>query len=235
MLFAAGLGKRLGHKTRNHPKALVKVGDKTLLEHNLLKLKDEGFTSVIINVHHFASQIIEFLKVNNNFGLDIQISFEMEQLLETGGGIQKASWFFEDSNAFVAHNVDILSAVSLNDLLRAQMQSDAMATLAVSKRNSSRYLLFDDEGLLCGWENTITGEHIQTRQREHLQRFAFSGIQAINPKIFNEITEQGAFSIIDVYLRLAANFPIRAFEHASEAWFDVGTPEKLKRAEQYYQ
>ena len=150
MLFAAGLGKRLGNKTRNQPKALVKVGDKTLLEHNLLKLKDEGFTSVIINVHHFASQIIDFLKANHNFGLDIQISFEMEQLLETGGGIQKASWFFEDSKAFVAHNVDILSAVSLNDLLRAQMQSDAMATLAVSKRNSSRSLLFDEAGILCG-------------------------------------------------------------------------------------
>ena len=149
--------------------------------------------------------------------------------------MQKASWFFEDSGALVAHNVDILSAVSLNALIGAQLNSDAMATLAVSTRSSSRYLLFDDEGLLCGWENTISGEHIQTRKGEHLQRLAFSGIQAISPKIFNEITEDGVFSIIQVYLRLAANFPIRAFVHPSEAWFDVGTPEKLKRAEQYYQ
>lgn len=234
MLFAAGKGTRLQAKTKKCPKALIEVGGKTLLEHNLLKLKSEGFTSVIINAHHYAEQIVDFLAANNNFGLDIQISLEMDHLLETGGGLQKASWFFTGEPAFLLHNVDILSEIPLKQMMEIHLKSGAIATLAVAQRTSTRYLVFDKQGHLCGWENTVTGESIESRKGEGLKKMAFGGIQIINPEIFTDMKEKGVFSIIDVYLRLAEKKSILAYEHNPETWFDVGTPEKLLRADQYY-
>ena len=164
MIFAAGLGSRLKPLTDTKPKALIEVAGKPMLEHVILKLKASGFNEIVINVHHFADQILDFLQANHNFGVDIHISDETEELLDTGGGLEKAGKYFisschEDKNGILLHNVDILSNCNLQDLIRFHQQTpDVYATMLVSRRITSRYLLFDDNNLLCGWINKTTGE-----------------------------------------------------------------------------
>src|SRR6056297_57245 len=143
MIFAAGIGSRLQPLTWEKPKALVEVGGKTMLEHTILHLKHYGIRSIVINVHHLAGQIRQFVEQNEGFGLDIALSDETEQLLDTGGGLKKASWFFKDEEPFIVHNVDVLSNLDLNQLYQYHLRQHALATLAVRQRESSRYLLFD--------------------------------------------------------------------------------------------
>lgn len=232
MIFAAGLGTRLKPLTDNKPKALVEVKNIPLLQIVLLKLKNSGFDEVIVNVHHFADKIIEYLKSKNNFGMHIDISDERELLLNTGGGLKKASWFFNDGKPFLVYNVDVLSDIDLHKLYRTHLLSNSTITLAVRNRDSQRYFLFDNENILCGWKNIKTGETIITRQSESkLKTLANSGIQIIDPQIFNLMPDEKVFSVIDLYLKLAPDYKITAFNHDDTYWLDLGNKENLEIAE----
>jgi NDP-sugar pyrophosphorylase family protein len=232
MIFAAGLGTRLKPYTEIMPKALVPVAGIPMLEILIMHLKKNGINDIIVNVHHFAFQVIEFLEKNNNFGADITISHEKDLLLDTGGGLNKAAWFFDDKQPFLVQNVDVISDLSYQDMFGLHVKTNAIATLAVSKRETSRYLLFDDTMQLCGWENTKIAEVKMARAGiQNPTRFAFSGIHIINPSIFRHIHKQGKFSIIDTYLELAADHKIIGFEHDPEYWVDMGKPDELIRAE----
>jgi len=231
MIFAAGLGTRLRPLTESVPKALVEVNGTPLLGLIILRLKRFGFRDLIVNVHHFPDKIISYLAENENFGVHITISDERDVLLETGGGLQKASWFFDDGEPFLVHNVDILSDLDLRELYEDHKKSDALATLAVSGRKTSRVLLFDPHGNLCGWRNMKTGEEKWARPTDSpLRALSFSGIHVISPKIFQEITQTGRFSIIDTYLELGSRYDIKAHYHDESHWMDVGKPETLQQA-----
>ena len=222
MILAAGKGTRLESLTNKTPKALVEIHGKPLLERVIDKLKRSGFTDIIINVHHFADQVIEFIELTN-FGVHIELSDECDQLLDTGGGILHAKKFFQGEEAFLAYNVDILSDIDLFDLYKAHINSDAIATLAVKERPTSRQLLFDTLGNLCQWRNIETGATKNARRAYgELSPFAFSGIHMLSTKIFEQITETQSFSIIDTYLRLAKDFPIKSYIHNYSKWFDMG-------------
>ncbi len=222
MILAAGKGTRLQPLTNNKPKALVEIQGKTLLEICINKLKKDGFNDIIINVHHFAEQIINFIN-NNDFGINIEISDERDELLDTGGGILKAKDFFAGEKAFLVYNVDILSDIDLTDLFRVHINSEAIATLAVKERPTSRQLLFDSEGNLCQWKNVQTGEIKAAREPfGKLTPYAFSGTHVLSTKIFDYITQTGAFSIIDIYLYLAKKFPVKAYVHNNSKWYDMG-------------
>ncbi len=223
IILAAGKGTRLQPLTNHKPKALVEIQGKTLLEICINKLEKDGFNDIIINVHHFAEQIINFVN-NNDFGINIEISDERDELLDTGGGILKAKDFFADEKAFLVYNVDILSDIDLADLFRVHINSEAIATLAVKERPTSRQLLFDSEGNLCQWRNVQTSEIKAAREPfGSLSAFAFSGIHVISTDIFNYIIEKrGAFSIIDTYLQLAKIHSIRSYVHNYSKWYDMG-------------
>ena len=233
MLFAAGLGTRLKPFTDNHPKALATVNGKTLLEHNIRYLQRYGIYEVVINVHHFADQIEKILKDNNNFGSVVSISDERDMLLDTGGGIKKASSFFEWARPVVVMNVDVLTNLNLKNLIEAHQSNDVIATLAVMKRNSSRQLLYDEHMLLCGWANNQTGAQRIAREAIWLQPFAFSGIQVISPAIINA-PFNGKFSIIEVYLHYAKEHLIKGYDHTGDIFIDVGKPESIIEAEQIF-
>jgi len=227
MVLAAGLGTRLRPLTNTRPKALVEVAGRPLLEITLERLRCFDVHEVIINVHHFADQIIEYLKANQNFGMRIEISRE-EVLLDTGGGLKKASWFFlEDSKAldapFILHNVDVISTIDLRRMAQSHAEAKALATLAVMHRDSSRYLLFDENLQLCGRRFVKDAKDEIVRSSPQPQPLAFSGIHAISPRLLPKIKEEGVFSIIDVYLRLAAeNEKIQAFRADNYEWRDAG-------------
>jgi NDP-sugar pyrophosphorylase family protein len=231
MIFAAGMGTRLLPLTKDKPKALVELQGKTLLRILLEKLKKNKISELIINIHHYSDQIIKYLNDHDNFGMDIEISDESDFLLDTGGGIKKASWFFDDAKPFLIHNVDIICNLSLQEMYESHMHSGALATLAVKTRQTSRYLLFNDQQRLCGWEHVKTKEKIVVNTDESLSPYAFSGIHIVDPRIFSMITEKGKFSIVDTYLRLAQTQTIKAFLHNNKDWMDVGKPLDLKRAE----
>jgi MurNAc alpha-1-phosphate uridylyltransferase len=233
-ILAAGLGTRLKPLSDNKPKALVEVNGIPLLEHLICKLQNIGINEIIINTHHFAEQVKSFLKQKNNFGIHIEISDESEQLLDTGGGLKKAAWFFNDNKPFLVHNVDVLSNVDLNLLYNTHAQSCSLATLAVRDRNTSRYFLFNDKNELCGWKNTKTAEIKYSRNySQELVPLAFSGIHIINPQLFELMNETGKFSMIDVYLRLSTYNKISAFRHDKDFWLDMGKPESIEEASMF--
>lgn len=222
MILAAGLGTRLRPLTDSIPKALVEADGKPLLQHALEHLKRFGITDVIINVHHFAGKILEFLEVQGNFGMNIVISDESGELLETGGGVKKAAWFLDNGIPFVVRNVDILSDLDLTRMLHFHQIENPIATLAVRARATSRYFLFDDQNTLCGWENVKTGEKRICREADQLHPLAFSGIQILQPEIFSWITETGKFSLTEMYLRLTSHHLIKGFIDQSPVWKDAG-------------
>jgi N-acetyl-alpha-D-muramate 1-phosphate uridylyltransferase len=222
MILAAGLGTRLKPFTDFHPKALFEVNGKTLLEHAVDHLKTAGITEVIINVHHFASQVTGYLEQKNNFGIRISLSDETGGLLETGGGLKKAAWFFTGCDCAIIRNVDVLSDLDLKKMVSYHIKSGALATLAVRNRETSRYLLFDPGMQLCGWENRKTGESRMSRGSSSAKPLAFSGIQVVNPEIFPVITEVGKFSLTDLYLRLAKDQKITGYLEEGAVWEDVG-------------
>lgn len=227
MLFAAGKGTRLKPLTNHHPKCLVEAGGKTLLEHNILWLKHYGVQEIIVNTHHLGDQVIAFLDTHD-FGLPIHTSPEID-LLETGGGLLQAREHFQNESAFVVCNSDIFTDLDLTSMIRQHKTSGSLATLAVAPRETSRYLRFDTEGLLCGWENQKSGEVISWNDHS-FERQAFHGIQIMSPGIFDHMTERGpAFSTIPVYLAAAqAGEAIRGFPMESAYWIDIGTIEKLE-------
>lgn len=234
MIFAAGLGTRLQPLTNSIPKALVPFNNKPLLQHLIEKLVVEGFDKIIINTHHFSEQLIDFINIKNSFGIHISISDETGTLLDTGGGLIKASWFFDDGKPFLVHNVDVVSNIDFSSLLKFHIENNAIATLAVRDRKTSRYLHFDDNNALSGWENIKTGERLGHFNQEKTRRFAFSGIHVIDPKIFKLINEEGKFSIINVYLNLANENKIVGFDHSEDLWMDVGNLTNLKKAEELF-
>jgi NDP-sugar pyrophosphorylase family protein len=233
MVFSAGKGTRLYPLTTAKPKALVEVNGIPMIKLTLLRLKMSGFSDIIINLHHFPDQIISYLEKHHNFGLNITFSDESSVLLDTGGGLKKASWFFEDQ-PFLVHNVDVVSGIDLSAMMRSHIASGALASLAVSKRLTSRYLLFDKAMRLCGWEDTSTGEKIMARETETPEQYAFSGIHAVSGMIPGLITEKGAFSVVEMYLRMARDHEIRAYVHEADTWFDLGKVENIKRAEECF-
>lgn len=229
MLFAAGLGTRLKPFTDHRPKALAEVNDKTLLEHSLRYLQRYGIEDVIINVHHFADQIEQVLQDNNGFGSWVTISDEREMVLETGGGLLKAAQYFEDEDDFVVMNVDVLTNLDLGKMIDFHKNNESFATLAVMKRESGRYLLFDEHMVLCGWTNSKTGEQKISREVLEMQPFAFSGIQVLSHKIL-DMPFTGKFSLIDLYLHFAKSELIKGYDHTGNVFIDVGKPDSLEQA-----
>lgn len=231
MILAAGRGTRLQALTKNTPKALIKAGGMSLLERLITKMKVQGVQEIIINVHHFSDQIRAFLEEKDYFNIPITISDESDKLLETGGGILKAAEYLGGEQPFIVHNVDILSDIDLREVFRQHTDGNALVTLAVKNRKTSRYLLFDNELRMQGWENQGTGEKIIPGDQEvHLTPMAFSGIHVISPKIFPLIEERGTFSIIDTYLSLCRQEIIKGYPHNKGLWIDAGKPEGLELA-----
>ena len=236
LLFAAGLGTRLKEHTQDKPKALVSLAGKPLLQHAIEYLKSNGILDITINVFHFAEQIISFLEENKSFGVNIHISDERDQLLETGGGLKKASSFLMGKEPILIYNVDVISNLDLNSLLNFHLQQNALATLAVRTRETSRNLMFDQNMFLAGWKNLNTGKTRISREDsfENARPLAFSGIHIIQPELLELITEEGRFPIIDLYLRLAKDYPIKGFIDTSSIWLDLGKPEQLQAAESLF-
>jgi mannose-1-phosphate guanylyltransferase len=263
MILAAGLGTRLRPLTDNRPKALVEISGRTLLEITLTRLRAFGVTEVIINVHHFADMILGYLKTNKNFGMRIEVSRE-EVLLDTGGGLKKAAWFFLEDSArleepFLLHNVDVISNIDFHRMVQFHSENRALATLAVQDRETTRYLLFNEQLHLCGRRSSPDGKPELVRRdltgplqegtasavpkskknpgalapEVPLQSLAFSGIHVISPRLLPMITEEGVFSIIPTYLRLAAQGEkILAFRADDYYWRDLGTRENVTQAAQ---
>lgn len=235
MIFAAGLGTRLNNETFNKPKALVDVGGKTLLQRAIEKLKNEGVSDIVINVHHFSNLVISFLK-NSDFGIKIHISDETEKLLDTGGGLKKAAGFLAGDEPILIYNADIISDLYLNLLLKDHLNSNSLVTLAVRKRETQRYFKFDETKQLVGWINKKTGETKISRLAnfETAVEMAYSGIHIIQPEIFSLMPENDRFSITDFYLELAKTHSIKGYFDDSELWMDVGKPEQLEEARRLY-
>lgn len=237
LIFAAGRGNRLKPLTDTTPKALVPVDGKPMLEHVILKLKAAGFDRIAINIHHLGQQIIDFLRANDNFGVEIYLSDEREYLLDTGGGIKHAEPFLNGDEPFLVHNVDIFSNVDLQRLYQHHIENKALATLLVSQRKTSRYLLFNNDNRLCGWRNRETGEvksYYPYFDPEQYKAYAFSGIHVISPEIFRWMEEwTGKFLIIQFYLSICARTNIQACEYPGLKLLDVGKPETLAQADQW--
>ena len=233
MVLAAGLGTRLRPLTNDRPKALVTVGGRTMLEIALGRLRQFGVTEAIVNIHHHGEMIRKYLKANSNFGMRIEVSQE-EELLDTGGGLKEAAWFFlegdgEASNEpFIVHNVDVISTIDLAGMMQFHWARGALATLAVQDRETTRYLLFDEDGLLCGRRTGGEGVPEFARSGTAAQALAFCGIHILSPQIFRKMTEVGAFSIIDAYLHLVAEGEkIAGFRADAYRWRDLGRPEAV--------
>ncbi len=233
MILAAGLGTRLRPLTNDRPKALVEVAGRTLLEITLSRLRAAGISDVIVNVHHFADKVIAYLDSHDSFGMNIEISRE-EMLLDTGGGLKKAAHFFQGhSEPFLLHNVDVLSTIDLGCMVRFHDRHGALATLAVQDRKTSRYLLFDESSQLCGRRAGLDGEPEMACPAAQVDALAFAGIHVISPRLFDLISEDGAFPIVPCYLRMAKQGEkILGFRADQYYWRDLGKPENVKQAEQ---
>jgi len=239
MIFAAGLGTRLKPLTDTMPKALVRVGGEPLLWHVVTKLKASGFQRLVVNVHHFASQIVDYLHANDNFGIDIRISDESAALLETGGGIRKALPLFDVSSPVLIHNVDILSNVDVADFYDYACDSAVDAMLLVSQRKTKRYLLFDDEMILDGWTNVETGEvksPYPGLNPDDEKRLAFSGIHVLSPSIFPLLEAMPErFGVMDFYLKYCHQRAFLGYEKKDLRLLDVGKLDSLDAAERFFE
>jgi len=230
MILAAGLGTRLRPLTNDRPKALVELRGRTLLEIAVARLREFGVREVIVNVHHFADMVVEYLQAHDNFGIRIEVSRE-DVLLDTGGGLKKAGWFFQDGSdaPFLVHNVDVISTIDFGRMMASHATNGALATLAVQDRETSRYLLFDG-AQLCGRRSKGDRDEV-VRPAARLLPLAFSGIHVVSPRLFSSMTEEGVFSIIDCYLRLARlGEKIAGFRADEYSWRDLGRVSDLERA-----
>jgi MurNAc alpha-1-phosphate uridylyltransferase len=243
MILAAGLGTRLKPFTNNHPKALAEVNGKTLLQLNIEYLQQYGITEVIVNVHHFADQIIKAIAANNGWGSKVTISDETDEVLETGGGLLRAANYFEKEERWLVMNADILTDLELDKMIAAdamhteKAEGDMIATLAVTNRTTSRNLIFNAAGTLCGWKNNTTGEEKWANPLKDPSTAipkAFSGIQIIHSSFFNALTMSGKFSLIDAYLQIAQHYPIYYYDHSDGILLDVGKPESLAKAAELF-
>ncbi|MGN6214230.1 nucleotidyltransferase family protein [Parafilimonas sp.] len=232
MLLAAGFGTRLKPFTEHHPKALAEVNGKSLLQHNIEYLRQFGIYDVVVNVHHFAEQIIQAIKNNDGWGSRVSVSDETDAILETGGGLRRAAWFFKDEEDFVLMNVDVLTDLHLDEMIAFHKKNKPLATLATTNRETSRYFLFNEAGILCGWKNIKTGEEKVMRHENNLISEAFSGLHIISTKIFPLMQPpEIKFSMVDVYLSLCASHSILSYNHSGSKFIDVGRPESLQKAQ----
>lgn len=233
MIFSAGLGTRFKPWTDKHPKALALVNGKSLLQRNIEYLQKYEIFDVIVNVHHFADQVVEAIEKNKGWGSNVIISDENNEVLETGGGLLKVKDLLQD-DTFLTINVDILTDANLKYFLASHQQQNSLITLAVTDRETSRYLLFNKYNRLCGWRNTKTGEEkIAVDAKEYFEK-AYSGLAIFEPGVFDLIPFTGKFSLIDVYLALANENKIAGFDHSESKLLDVGKPESVARAEELF-
>jgi len=234
MIFAAGLGTRFKPWTDSHPKALAIINGKSLIQRNVEYLRRYGIDNVVVNVHHFADQLILAINQNKGWGSQIQISDESNQVLETGGGLKKAKPLL-NADIIVIINADILTDLDLQAMINHHLQSKAISTLAVTNRKTSRYFLFDENGVLGGWRNTQTGEEIISRPAANYFPKAFSGIHVISRELLEHLKKEGKFGIVDVYLELSRSHIIQSFDHSGNKFIDVGKPEAVAIAESLFE
>lgn len=240
MILAAGRGTRLGPLGRQRPKALVEIQGIPLLAGIISRLAQQGFREIVVNTHHLADQVAEFVtgyrRSHRLAGLTLAVSRE-ENLLDTGGGVQRAGWFFDDGKPFLVHNVDVLSDLHLGRLFEAHLDSAALATLAVRQRKSSRRLLFDSGGSLCGWQSLATGQERMVRSPDGpLTPLSFMGIQVISPALLDRLTLSPPFSLVDAYLEAAGRgLTVRAHRSDAARWADLGSRERLQQAEELFE
>ena len=232
MIFAAGLGTRLAPLTNNKPKALVEVNGKPMLQIQIEKLIESGFNYIVINVHHFSTQIIDFIN-NSKFEAEIVISDESKLLLNTGGGLKNVQKHFVKGDTILLHNVDIFSDIDLNEFYKYHLTSENILTMAVKHRQSSNYLLFDKTNRLCGWKSYKTGSEIIAIPMQTYNELAFSGIYFFNYEIFNKIEKEGCFPIIPELLEIAKNDRIGAWIHDENFILDLGKPEAIVECEKF--
>jgi len=235
MIFSAGLGTRFKPWTDKHPKALALVNGKSLLQRNIEYLQIYGIRDIVVNVHHFADQVISEVEKNEGWGSRVQISNEKDVLLDTGGGLLKAKALFNPGETFITCNVDILTDLNIHSLLEYHHRRKGLVSFGISERITSRYLLFDSENRLCGWRNSKTGDEKIVRGGDVLRQKAYSCVVAFNYDIFNLIRLNGKFSLIDLYLSLANEHPIFGFDHTGDRWIDVGRTESVREAEEIFQ
>jgi len=234
MIFCAGLGTRFKPWTDTHPKALAIVNGKSLLQRNIEYLQKYGITDVVVNVHHFADQVNEAIETSKGWGSKIIISDEKEEVLETGGGLVKARKFLED-DTFLTINVDILTDANLKYFLASHQQENSLITLAITNRKTTRYLLFNKYNRLCGWRNTLTREEKIALEAKDMFEKAYSGLAIFEPSVFDLVTLQHKFSLIDLYLSLAHDNKIAGFDHSESKLLDVGKPESVALAEHIFE
>lgn len=235
MILAAGLGTRLKPFTDQHPKALALIYGKSLLQRNIEYLQQFGIYDVVVNVHHFAGQIIDAININKSWGSMITISDESDEVLETGGGLKKAMPLLKDQENFILMNVDVLTDLNLVEMMAVHLKENPLATLATTQRKTSRYFLFNDNDELCGWRNTETGAERISRNAETFYQRAFSGIHIISSRIFSVMQQEGKFSMVDVYLEAAKTEIIKSFDHSAGKFIDVGKPESIIKAEAIFE
>jgi MurNAc alpha-1-phosphate uridylyltransferase len=234
MIFAAGLGTRFKPWTNSHPKALAPVNGKSLLERNIEYLQQYGIRDVIVNVHHFADQVIDAIKQNSGWGSNVILSDETNEVLETGGGLLKAQDLFKKGEKFITCNVDILTDLDLGKLIAFHEHHNPLISFAVTRRKTSRYFLFDENDRLCGWRNTKTGEERIVIPKRDLIEKAYSCVVVFEPEIFTLIPFHGKFSLVDVYLELAADHLILGYDHTGDRFVDVGKPDSIAIAESLF-
>ena len=234
MIFCAGMGTRFKPCTDKHPKALALVNGKSLLQRNVEYLQKYNIKDVVINVHHFAEQIIEAVEKNDGWGSNILISDEREALLETGGGLLKAQTLLSNGQPFITLNADFLTDLNLDHLLEFHALKKAFISFGVTDRQSSRKFLFDADDRLCGWENNLTGEKKMSRNETHLKSKAYSCVVVFDPEIFERIPQRGKFSLVETYLSLAKDELIFGYDHSGDKLIDVGKPESVAVAEKLF-
>ncbi len=231
MIFAAGLGTRFKPWTDHHPKALAIVNHKSLLQRNIEYLQSFGITEVVVNVHHFADQLIEAIETNQGWGSKVLISDERHEVLETGGGLMKAAELLQSNEPFLTINADILTNLDLHQITAFHASSHALVTLSVTNRQASRHFLFDEANRLCGWENNQTGEQKISIAHTPLHPMGYTCVAVFNPRIFELVPSTGKFSLTETYLQLAAEHLILGYDHSGDTFIDVGKPESVAIAE----
>lgn len=234
MIFCAGLGTRFKPWTDSHPKALAIINGKSLLQRNVEYLQKHGITDVIVNVHHFADQIIEAVEKSDGWGSNITISDETDAVLETGGGLLKAKPLFKPGQRFITLNADILTDLDIKKLLDFHQDQKPLISMAVSDRKTSRNLLFDPYGKLCGWRNNATGEERVSTSTAGAIAKAYDCVVVFEYDVFDLVRFDGKFSLIDLYLDLARDHAIKGYDHHSEKWMDVGKPDTVAPAEKMF-
>jgi len=234
MIFSAGLGTRFKPWTNSHPKALAQVNEKSLLQRNVEYLQQYGIKNLIVNVHHFSDQVIDAIKQNRGWGSNIRISDETSEVLETGGGLLKSKDLFNKGERFITCNVDILTDLDINKLIAFHEQHKPLISLAVTDRKTSRYFLFDEKNRLCGWRNVKTGEERIVIPKPGLVEKAYSCVGLFEPEIFSLIPFHGKFSLLEVYLKLAADHLILGYDHTGDRLVDVGKPDSIAVADSLF-